>query len=98
MHHVTATSTATDLARRLLAFVVERYPFALEPVAAAIEASGGLAAASEDEIEAVRRPFEAALRARISGPGPVDVPDTTPGVTAARRYGAAVEIGRASCR
>src|SRR5262245_16873660 len=95
--HQPTTVTSTSVARRLTAFVVERFPFALEPVHAAIEAPGGLSGEREAEIDALRAPFEAALRLGLSARGPADVPETTPGVKAADRFGAAIDEIAAAC-
>src|SRR6185436_12436744 len=98
MHQQTATtSSVTPIARRLSAFVVERYPFALAPVASAIEAAGGLAGDSETAIDAARAPFESALRGALASLAPVDVAEPTPGVSAAERFRTAVEEIVAAC-
>src|SRR5579862_1295556 len=83
-----AEHTLTELARRMAAFIAERYPFALAEVMAAYEtASGGgepIDAASFDTFRPVfRRTLEARLRARDVPDG---VPDTTPRTPLAKRF------------
>ena len=86
----TAAPVVSELSRRLRAFVVERYPFARVPAAealAAVTAPGPMDAAA---IDALREPFRAELRRRLAvDPSPAG--ETTPGVTAAARYTAAVD-------
>jgi 2-oxoisovalerate dehydrogenase E1 component len=69
----------TGAAARLLAFVVERYPFASGAVQQAIEAAGV-------DPAKLRRELTRRLDLEVS-----DLPDTTPGVTAATRMASARE-------
>jgi 2-oxoisovalerate dehydrogenase E1 component len=87
----TATTPGTGLARRLEAFVIERYPFAHVAAVGALEGCGRLEARDEAAIEALRRPFAAALRTRLNEIAPTDVIETTPGVSAGDRFEAAVD-------
>jgi 2-oxoisovalerate dehydrogenase E1 component len=82
---------ATDLARRLEAFVTERFPFALAPVRAAFDVSKGVVRADQPWREALRTRFAAELRSRANNVAPTDPIETTPGVTASARFQAAVD-------
>jgi 2-oxoisovalerate dehydrogenase E1 component len=82
---------ATDLARRLEAFVTERFPFAIAPARAAFDACKSLVRAEEAALEAVRTKFAAELRARLQNVAPIDRTETTPGVEAPVRFQAAIE-------
>jgi 2-oxoisovalerate dehydrogenase E1 component len=82
---------ATDLARRLEAFVTERFPFALAPVRAAFDASKGTIRPDPPWHEALRAKFAAELRARLGNVAPTDPVETTPGVAALARFQAAVD-------
>jgi pyruvate/2-oxoglutarate/acetoin dehydrogenase E1 component/TPP-dependent pyruvate/acetoin dehydrogenase alpha subunit len=68
-----------EVAQRLGAFVLERYPFAAAAAAVAIAKTG-----------ASRADLPAALR-RALQPPPADLPDCTPGVPSAARWRMAVE-------
>jgi 2-oxoisovalerate dehydrogenase E1 component len=83
----------TSLAARFAAFVAERFPFALEGAREALEealarSAGERPGDDEAAIEALRAPLRDALGGRF-GPGrrgpDADLPDTTPGVSAAER-------------
>ena len=91
MAHGTAT-TAAGLVRRFDTFITERFPFAR---AAALDALAGVpgshAAQSENEIDALRRPLGEQLRARLRPSAPDEAGETTPGVSAAARFDAAVD-------
>jgi 2-oxoisovalerate dehydrogenase E1 component len=84
----------TGLASRFGAFVAERYPFALAPALESFEeasrAAASRALATDGAIEAFRPRLAAALKKRLATATPADLPDTTPGVTAADRLSAAV--------
>jgi len=82
---------ATDLGRRLEAFVVERFPFAVAPVRAAFDACKGSIRADEASLDALRATFEAALRARLQNLAPTEHVETTPGVDAPQRFQLAIE-------
>jgi 2-oxoisovalerate dehydrogenase E1 component len=86
----TAVPAASVLARRLRAFVLERYPFAINPVADAIDTVAGQKTLDNAAIDALRGPFAIELRRRLDA---LDAPagETTPGVPAARRYAAAID-------
>ncbi len=82
----------TTLAQRFGAFVAERHPFALDRALEALDEV--LAASPEDArlapgpdpetLEGLREPLRRALRRRLSGTPP-ELPETTPGVSAAER-------------
>jgi 2-oxoisovalerate dehydrogenase E1 component len=81
---------ATDLARRLETFVIERFPFAVAPVRAAFDVCKGSVRAELTSLEAVRTAFEKELRARLKNVAPSDPAETTPGVDARERFDHAV--------
>jgi 2-oxoisovalerate dehydrogenase E1 component len=91
MPEAISLSSERTLAARFAAFVAERFPFALAPARAAFDAAGGPGAADQGAIDAVRERFGDELRRRLRPLGPDGVDETTPGVTADRRFGAAVE-------
>jgi 2-oxoisovalerate dehydrogenase E1 component len=75
-----------SLPDRLLSFVVERYPFALPVVAEAIESCAGIEETADRQgIESLRPRLCRELRNRLESLARGDLPDTTPGVTAASR-------------
>jgi 2-oxoisovalerate dehydrogenase E1 component len=86
MARAPAVHPATELARRLEAFVVERYPFAAAPVRAAFDACKGSVRADEASLDALRTTFEAALRGRLENVAPTERLETTPGVDAPARF------------
>ena len=78
-------------ARQLRAFAVERYPFAYGAVDEALQQSGAAQAAGEAAIEALRPVFAEILREHLLRL-PIDAGlETTPGVTADRRFALAVD-------
>src|SRR5690348_17067234 len=90
MSRGTAAPAASALARRLRAFVIERYPFASGPAVAALEAVTGRATLDGAAIDGLRSAFGLELRRRLDLS---DLPEdeTTPGIPATRRYAAAVD-------
>ena len=82
MARASSVHPATELARRLEAFVVERFPFAVAPVRAAFDACKRSVGVDEASFEALRTTFEAALRARLDNLAPSERAETTPGVDA----------------
>ena len=75
---------------RLLSFVVERYPFALPAVQRALESCEQAARADNHHaIDELRPVLCQELRQQLGNIAASDVPDTTPGVTAAARLQAA---------
>ena len=84
----TAASGA-DIARRFHAFVLERYPFAAAAASAAFSAASHSASGTPD-IDVIRQALPTLLRRAMPFP-PSDLPDTTPRVTAADRWTAALE-------
>jgi 2-oxoisovalerate dehydrogenase E1 component len=78
----------TSIASRLAAFVIERFPFALHPVLQAIEAVGlsRLAGRDAPAIEAARPAFRKELAKALTS-APLELPETTPGITADERLG-----------
>ncbi len=81
----------TGLASRFGAFVAERYPFALaEAMDAFTAVTDGASSHSEEQINALRAPFGAALARRLKQrPLPSGLADTTPRVSAGTRVGQA---------
>ena len=90
MARAASVHPATDLARRLEAFVVERFPFAVAPVRAAFDACKGSFKTDEAGLDALRPTFSSALRARLQNLIPSERVDTTPGVDAAARFELAI--------
>jgi 2-oxoisovalerate dehydrogenase E1 component len=80
------------IAGRLASFVVERYPFALAPVQEALEGAGATRIGERDAaaLDALRPRFRQELARHLSF-DETDLPETTPGTTAAARFGAARE-------
>ena len=78
------------MSRELGAFVLERHPFAAAAAIAALADIGGAQPRSERDIDALREPFAAALRARLETLLPSNLGETTPDVPAAERWAAAV--------
>ena len=80
------------VAGRVAAFVVERYPFALAAVQAALEPAGALRIGERDAsaIDALRPRVRQELAKRLTFDD-IELPDTTPGVSAAKRFAAARE-------
>ena len=91
MARASSVHPATDLARRLEAFVVERFPFAVAPVRAAFDACKGSVRPDEASLELLRATFEAALRTRLQNLAPTERIETTPGVEAPQRFQLATE-------
>ena len=91
MAEASSVHPATDLARRLEAFVVERFPFAVAPVRAAFDACKSAVRPDEASLDALRATFEAALRTRLQNLAPTERVETTPGVEAPQRYQDAIE-------
>ena len=84
----TAPATPT-LSQRFSAFVVERFPFAIDAAREAFDAAGGSSAQSETEIERVRARIGAELRKRQQPK--IESAETTPGVQARHRFNLAVD-------
>jgi 2-oxoisovalerate dehydrogenase E1 component len=82
---------ATDLARRLEAFVTERFPFAIAPVRAAFDACKGAVGLDEASLDALRGKLESELRTRLQNVAPAERIETTPGVEAPQRFQSAVD-------
>ena len=91
MAEASSVHPATDLARRLEAFVVERFPFAVAPVRVAFDACKSAVRPDEASLDALRATFEAALRTRLQHLAPTERVETTPGVEAPERYQRAIE-------
>ena len=92
MARAASVHPATDLARRLEAFVVERFPFAVAPVRAAFDACKGSFKTDEAGLDALRPTFSSALSAPASqNLIPSERVDTTPGVDAAARFQLAID-------
>ncbi len=81
-------SRLTGLAGRFGAFIVERFPFALDSVLDVLDAVGGSRIPDRDvsRIDALREPFCRELATRLAAqPLPDGLAETTPGTTAERR-------------
>ena len=91
MARAASVHPATDLARRLEAFVVERFPFAVAPVRAAFDACKGSVKTDEAGLDALRPTFSSALRARLENLSPSERIDSTPGVDAGARFQQAID-------
>ncbi len=91
MPRASSVHPATDLARRLEAFVVERFPFAVAPVRAAFDACKSSVTSDEPSLDPLRAAFEAALRTRLQNLAPTERLETTPGVEAAQRFQHAID-------
>jgi 2-oxoisovalerate dehydrogenase E1 component len=83
-------SRSTTLATRLAAFVVEQYPFALDPCLAAFDEVNGQQATGEAEVEACRKRFGIELRRRLQRADLASIAETTPRVAGCDRYASAV--------
>ena len=93
-----SVAVSPALAERLCAFVLDRFPFALEPVGAAlrsvrsvggagsaspaIQAGGAGSASRSESCERTRRSFRVALERELQRLDLRDLPDTSPGVAA----------------
>ena len=91
MARASAIHPATDLARRLEAFVTERFPFALAPVRAAFDSCRGSVRGDSASIDAVRERFAGELRSRLKNVAPGEPFETTPGVDAPQRFELAID-------
>jgi 2-oxoisovalerate dehydrogenase E1 component len=89
--HRPQPDAADELGRELGTFVLERYPFAAAAAVDALAASGGSQARGEAAVDALRKPFAAELRARLTDRIPPGLGETTPGVSAAQRFAKAVD-------
>ena len=97
MARASTVHPATDLARRLEAFVVERFPFAVAPVRAAFDASKTAYKPEEPALESLRTAFAKALRTRLQNLAPTERVETTPGVEAPARFAFATDELAAAC-
>jgi len=82
---------ATDLARRIEAFVIERFPFAAAPVRAAFDACKGAVRADEASLDALRPTFARELLARLKNLAPFEHVETTPGIETPQRFQQAID-------
>jgi len=99
-HRTTSESDlrGASLRARLAAFAAERHPFALSAILMAFDAvSSADPGRDEGAIEALRRPFAAALEAALAKAPLEGIPETTPGVSADERLGAALAETVESC-
>jgi 2-oxoisovalerate dehydrogenase E1 component len=85
------------LADRLMSFVVERYPFALPAVQRAVDVCELSRATDQKSIDELRPRFCDALTNSLGDVSVRDLPDTTPGVTAAARLQGAHDELVAAC-
>ena len=83
-------SARPSLRERFGAFVLERYPFAHDAAVQVFDASVPRDTRGAAAIDAARRPLVAGLQQRLAG-APVQLPETSPGVTALTRWSQAVE-------
>jgi 2-oxoisovalerate dehydrogenase E1 component len=88
---------ATDLARRLEAFITERFPFALAPVRAAFDSCKGAVRADEATLDGLRGKFATELRNRLQNIAPTERIETTPGVEAPARFQQAIDALVEAC-
>ena len=85
------TTPGSAVAERFVAFLAERFPFALEIARASFAAAGGAGATTSEAIESVRTRLGAELRMRLRHQLPDDVDETTPGTSGPTRFAQAVE-------
>jgi 2-oxoisovalerate dehydrogenase E1 component len=97
MARASTVHPATDLARRLEAFVVERFPFAVAPVRAAFDASKSAYKPEEATLDSLRAAFADALRMRLQNLAPTERVETTPGVDAPARFALATDELASAC-
>ena len=84
------SDSMAPLADRLMSFVVERYPFALPAVRIALQScNAGKDATDQHSIERLRPMLCQELSKRLGEIAAIDLPETTPGVTATARLRAA---------
>src|SRR5688572_29205613 len=88
---VATVHPATDLARRLEAFVIERFPFAVGPARAAFDVCKSAVRADEASLDALRPKFAQELKTRLQNIAPTDRSETTPGVEAPARFQSAID-------
>ncbi|HEY7498537.1 MAG TPA: thiamine pyrophosphate-dependent enzyme [Vicinamibacterales bacterium] len=92
MARASTVHPATDLARRLEAFVTERFPFALAPVRAAFDScKGAVRGGDAASLDSVRIRFADELRGRLKNVAPTEAFETTPGVEGAQRFQVAID-------
>jgi 2-oxoisovalerate dehydrogenase E1 component len=91
MARASSTHPATDLARRLEAFITERFSFALAPVRAAFDSCKGSVRGDAASLDAVRERFAVELRNRLKNVAPTEPFETTPGVEAPKRFEQAID-------
>jgi 2-oxoisovalerate dehydrogenase E1 component len=84
-------TAASDLARQLTAFVLERYPFAAGAVTHAIRVSRADSTSGEAAIDALRPRLADALRDQLRRQPADATLETTPGVTGEQRVAAAID-------
>ena len=80
-----STAARSGVAARLLAFVVERFPFALPVVQRALDGVEAPAGQTPEAIERLRATFARRLTTSVTDLDIAEIPETTPGVTAAQR-------------
>ena len=86
MARAPAVHPATELARRLEAFVIERYPFAVAPVRAAFDACKGRSGPTKRRSTRCARPSQPRSAAGCRTWLPTERLETTPGVEAPERF------------
>ena len=86
-----AVPARPSIAARFGAFVLDRFPFAAQAAAAALDAvAAGELSGGAEALERARKKLGPALRRALPVP-PGDLPETTPAVSAAARWSAAVD-------
>src|SRR5262245_53990287 len=96
MNSRVAVQSRPSLGARFNAFVLERFPFASAAAAAALESLDATNAAGAASIERLRAQLPPALRRALPSPPP-SLPETTPAVTAVRRWECAVDDLMEAC-
>jgi 2-oxoisovalerate dehydrogenase E1 component len=71
-------------------FVTERFPLAWPTVEEVLDRIAAAGARTAADLDALRRPFAIELEQRLTALAPLGLSETTPGVAAPARYGAAV--------
>jgi len=90
MNSRVAVQLRPSVAARFGAFVLERFPFASRAARSALESLGAPDAGDAEAIERLRAGLPQALRRALASPAS-DLPETTPAVTAERRWETAID-------
>src|SRR4051812_25193715 len=87
----TAAPAASQLSRRLRAFVVARYPVAIGPAMAELDEVAAADPPDAAAIDSLRLPFTTELRRHLERTDLGGAIDVAPGITADRRFAQAVD-------